>query len=294
MTNKLLIERHADGVAVLTFNRPGARNALDLETMRAFAGAVADLERDPQLRALVVTGAGEEAFCSGGDLIELSQYPSADDGRQMIDLMGDALLRLERLPVPVIAAVNGYALGGGSEIALACDLRIVDATARMAFVQIRMGLTPGWGAGQRLLRLVGYARAMELLLRGTVMHAPELLGYGLVNQVVEAGTALTHALHLAQHIAASPPEVVRGIKRLLQAGVNQPYESALQTERDLFPALWAAEAHVEAVEQFLRRNSPPPPWPTGSDTLPVYGEGEQDSSNDNRASYPKSDTQSRT
>jgi enoyl-CoA hydratase/carnithine racemase len=254
MSEKLLMERRADGVTVLTFNRPGTRNALDLETMRRFADAMAVLEDDLELRVVIVTGAGDEAFCSGGDLIELSDYPSAEDARMMISLMGDALLRLERLPVPVIAAINGYALGGGSEVAMACDLRIADDTARMAFIQIRMGLTPGWGAGQRLLRLVGYARAMELLLRGTIMQGAELLAAGLANQVVEAGAALPHALHFAEQIAAAPPDVVRGIKGLLQAGLNQPYEAALQTERDIFPSLWAAEAHLQAVEQFLRRN----------------------------------------
>lgn len=253
MTNKLLIDKRADGVAILTFNRPETRNALDLKSMRAFMDAVAQLAHDPTLRVVVVTGAGQDAFCSGGDLIELSAYPSEDDARQMIGLMGDALLALERLPVPVIAAINGYALGGGSEVAMACDMRIADETARMAFVQIRMGLTPGWGAGQRLLRLVGYARAMELLLRGNILHGAELATAGLVNQVVEAKNALPHALKFAEQIAASPPDVVRGMKSLLQAGLNQPYEQALQNERDIFPPLWAADAHLQAVEQFLNR-----------------------------------------
>jgi enoyl-CoA hydratase/carnithine racemase len=254
MTNKLLIEKRSDGIVILTFNRPQARNALDLETMRAFMDAVGDLAQDEGLRAVILTGAGTDAFCSGGDLIELSAYPSEADARMMIGLMGDALLRLERLPVPVIAAINGYALGGGSEVAMACDMRIADETARMAFVQIRMGLTPGWGAGQRLLRLVGYARAMEFLLRGNILQGAELFAAGLVNQVVEAGAALPYALKFAEQIAASPPDVVRGIKQLLQAGLTQPYDEALRVERDIFPPLWAAEPHLQAVEQFLSRN----------------------------------------
>ena len=172
MTNKLLIENRADGVTILTFNRPETRNALDLETMQAFRDAVDDLAHESKLRAVILTGAGSDAFCSGGDLIELSGYPSEADARNMIGLMGDALLKLERLPVPVIAAINGYALGGGSEVAMACDLRIADGTARMAFVQIRMALTPGWGAGQRLLRLVGYARAMRVIGTGGVRDWP--------------------------------------------------------------------------------------------------------------------------
>jgi enoyl-CoA hydratase/carnithine racemase len=257
MTNKLLIEKRTNGVAILTFNRPESRNALDLETMRQFAEFVGDLANDSQLRAVIVTGAGEDAFCSGGDLIELSAYPAAEDARHMSALMGDALMALERLPVPVIAAINGYALGGGSEVAMACDLRIADETARMAFVQIRLGLTPGWGGGQRLLRLIGYARAMEFLLRGNIMRSAELEAAGLVNRVVEAGSALKHALIMAEQIAASPPDVVRGIKRLLQAGLNETPEQAQQIERDIFPPLWAADAHLQAVEQFLSRERKP-------------------------------------
>ncbi len=275
MVDKLLIEKRADGVAILTFNRPESRNALNLETMRQFAQVVGDLAHDAQLRAVIVTGAGKNAFCSGGDLIELSAYPAAEDARQMSALMGDALLSLERLPIPVIAAINGYALGGGSEVAMACDLRIADETARMAFVQIRMGLTPGWGAGQRLLRLVGYARAMELLLGGNIMQGAELKAAGLVNRVVEAGSALTHALIMAEQIAKSPPDVVRGIKRLLQAGLSETPEQAHQIERDIFPPLWAADAHMQAVEQFLSRNTltpSPSPSPTGFPSVTGLGE----------------------
>jgi enoyl-CoA hydratase len=255
MTEKLFIETRANGVTILTINRPEARNALSLEMMRAFADAVAGLERDSQLRAVVLTGAGDEAFCSGGDLVELSGYPSEDDARMMIGIMSEALLKLERLPVLVIAAVNGYALGGGAEIAVACDLRVVDENARMGFVQIRNGLTPGWGAGQRLLRLVGYARAMELLLSGQLLSAAELKTIGLVNRVVPRGQTRAEAISMAERIAASPPEVVGGIKRLLQAGLTETYERALQIEQAIFPPLWAAEPHVQAVEQFLSRTS---------------------------------------
>ncbi len=252
MSEKLLLDTQTDGIAVLTFNRPAALNALDMDTMRCFADTIQRLSGLADIRAVVLTGAGDQAFCSGGDLHELSHYPSAEEGEAMSRLMGDALLALEQLPVPVIAAINGYALGGGSEIALACDLRIVDDKARLGLVHIKLGLIPGWGAGQRLLRLVGYSRAMEILLRGRAMHVHELTALGLVNDVVEAGTALEHALNFARHIAESSPDVVRAIKKLLQAGTRQSYEAALQTEHDLFPALWAAEPHLQAVENFLR------------------------------------------
>ncbi len=255
MSETLLSNIDSDGIGILTFNRPQVMNALDIATMRHFAVLIDKLARDDSLRVLIVTGAGERAFCSGADLQEQATYPSADGAHEMITLMGDALLALERLPVPVIAAINGYALGGGSEIALACDMRIVDEKARIGLVQIRMGVTPGWGAGQRLLRLIGYPRAMEFLLRGHVLRIQELQDLGLVNQVVNEGRALFHAYNFARHIALSPPNVVRGIKALLQAGLNESYEQAIMTERDIFPALWEDEPHQRAVMEFMAKQN---------------------------------------
>ncbi len=254
MTNSLLVENRIDHITILTINRPAQRNALDWATMHALAEAITCLADDTELRAVIITGAGTESFCSGADLIEFSRYATADDARKMITLMGDALFALEDLPVPTIAAISGYALGGGSELALACDLRIADDQTRMGFVHAKLGLTPGWGAGQRLLRLVGYAKAMDLLLTSRVIHAPELLASGLVNRVVETGSVLEHALHYAQHIVQRDLQVIHNIKTLLQAGLNQTYENALQTERELFPPLWAAEPHLQAVEAFLKRD----------------------------------------
>jgi enoyl-CoA hydratase/carnithine racemase len=258
MTGTIRLEQEPSGVAVLTFDRPEAMNALDLGMMARFRDVVAGLAADAGLRCLVVTGAGQAAFCSGGDLVALADLTSEDDGRHMITLMGDALHALERLPVPVIAAINGHALGGGSEIALACDLRVVDANARLGLVQIRLGLTPGWGAGQRLLRLVGYPRAMELLLAGEALNISALEALGLASRVVPAGTAREEALDWARAIASRPPAVARAIKALLQAGLSHPYDEALRIERDVFPPLWAADAHLDAVQAFLARQKPIP------------------------------------
>lgn len=254
-TDSIQYTQDDNGIGILRFNRPHALNALNLAAMREFQELIIALEQDKTLRVLILTGAGHAAFCSGGDLVELSQYPDEDSARDFIGTMGAALLRLERLPIPVIAAINGYALGGGSEIAVACDLRIVDDAVKMGFVQISMGLTPGWGAGQRLLRIVGYSKALELLLRGTVLRAPELQSLGLANQVTAQGKAFETALELAQAISQQAPDVVRGIKTLLQAGLNQPYETALATEQALFPPLWSADAHLQAVAAFLQRQS---------------------------------------
>lgn len=279
MNHGVLFEVTPDNIAIVTFNRPQARNALDLAAMRRFAEVVEEIApriafpkdqrryttEDPdhsedsdspdrvRVRAVILTGTGRDAFCSGGDLIDLSARPTEDDAREFITIMGDALAQLERLPVPVIAAVNGYALGGGSEIAAACDLRIVDEAAQMGFVQIRMALTPGWGAGQRLLRIAGYSRALAILLEGRPMGADELLGFGLAHQVAPRGLALDVAMSFARKVAQHPPEVVAAIKRLLWAGLTEPYEAALQTEQSLFPPLWASEPHLQAVEAFISR-----------------------------------------
>jgi enoyl-CoA hydratase len=254
MTEQTLLYEQIDNhVVVLTFNRPQSLNALDLATMQMFASMIDELACDDELRVLILTGAGERAFSSGADLNDLADKNSEADALDFITIMGDALLKMERLPIPVIAAINGYALGGGSEIALACDMRIIDEKARLGMVQMRMAVTTGWGAGQRLMRLVGYSRAMQLLLRAHVMHAPEIKELGLAMNIVEAGTALEHALAFARHIAQSPPDTVRGIKNLLQAGLNHPYEEALAVERKIFPPLWAGEAHKDAVDAFLER-----------------------------------------
>jgi enoyl-CoA hydratase len=253
MTDKLLLTRQTNGVAIITLNRPEALNALSLDMMPRLAQMIATLAQDADLRVVIITGAGEKAFSSGGDLTQLKDKVTEADGAYLSRVMSDALLALERLPVPVIAAINGYALGGGSEIALACDLRVVDDKVRFGLVQIKMGLTPGWGAGQRLLRLVGYARALEILLRGQPMTAADLVTLGLATQVAPTGQALSVALLLANEIATADASVVRAIKRLLQAAWQQPYEQALQTEHLLFAPLWAAEPHWQAVQQFINR-----------------------------------------
>lgn len=255
MTDIIQLEQQANGVVIITFNRPEAMNALNLEAMATFKQTIMGLVRNDHMRVLVLTGAGDRAFCSGGDLVELSQYPKESDAQRMIATMGDALIVMERLLVPVIGAINGYALGGGSEIALACDMRFADENVKMGMVQINMGLIPGWGAGQRLIQTVGYAQAIELLLRGDVLQAEQLRALGLVNHITPAGAALDHALTFANQIAERPRKVVRAIKTIMQAGRVNEYESALRLERELFPSLWADRAHLDAVDAFLQRQA---------------------------------------
>ena len=248
----VLFEMAAPGIGLLTVNRPQVRNALNWEAMRTFARLVEEMHTMPDLRAVILTGAGK-AFIAGGDLKELHDHPTEEDGLYLSQFMTDALARLEALPFPVIAAINGPARGGGVEIALACDLRVVAAGADIGFVQITLGLTPGWGAGQRLLHLTGYSRALEILAAGKVLTAEEAAACGLANRVAPSGKALESALELAQRIAQHDPAAVRALKRLLRAGLTQPPDAAAAAEQAEFPPLWAAEAHLQAMARFIKR-----------------------------------------
>ncbi len=239
-------------IAVLQIERPKVRNALNWAAMEAFERAVEEAHRLADLRTLIITGA-ETAFSSGGDLKELSTYRSEADGRRLAEGMTRALQRLVDLPAPTIAAINGAARGGGAEIALACDLRVMAENADLGMVHINIGISPAWGGGQRLMRLVGYSRAIEWLTTGYVLSASEALAHGLVNRLAPLGQSLNNALELAGRIASRPPNAVQAIKRLLQRGVTGPPADAEAEETEEFPSLWAAEKHHELVEMFLNR-----------------------------------------
>ena len=241
-----------DGISVLEVSRLQVRNALDWDTMDAFAAAVEAAHADATLRTLIVTGAGE-AFIAGGDLKALHGSSTEADGWELSRKMSIALKRVEALPCPVIAAINGPARGGGGEIALACDLRVVDEKADLGFVQVTLGLIPGWGGGQRLLRLVGYSRALEWLVTGRVLSAQDMLAHGLANRVAPAGEALTKSTEFAQLISKNSPEAVRAIKRLLRAGISMSTAASEAFEQSEFPAFWASDIHQDAVECWFQR-----------------------------------------
>lgn len=244
------LEVDDSGIGILLVNRPEARNALNWHAMEKFAACVAQAEETPDLKALILAGAGQ-SFISGGDLKELHQYSKPEDARHLTVLMGDALYQLEHLPCPVIAALNGTARGGGVEIALACDLRVAAADASLGLVQINLGLTPGWGTVQRLLRLVGYSRAFDLLTTGRIIQTAEALELGLVNRIAPAGSALNAAIEMAQQLSRQPQQAVRALKRILQSNYQLPAEQARLLEQDEFIPLWVSEEHHLAVEQFL-------------------------------------------
>ncbi len=239
-------------IGVLTINRPRSRNALNWEAMDAFAESVEIAHAIPDLGALIVTGEGE-AFCAGGDLYELHEYPTHSDGLRLTTLMTEALNRLAELPYPTVAAVEGHALGGGAEVALACDVRVLSESAKFGLMHVRLAIPPAWGGGQRLLRQVGYAQALEWLASGTVLNAVEAYEFGLANRVVKAGQAFPAAKEMAEGFARQNPAAVQAIKRFLRAGVMLSSEEAASAEQAEFPDLWAAGAHHEASTNFVTR-----------------------------------------
>jgi enoyl-CoA hydratase len=239
-------------VAIVRLHRPEARNALTWSGMDLFARAVERAAENQGLRALIVTGSGE-AFCSGGDLFELHEYLDREDGVRLSQGMGEALDALEALPFPTIAAIEGPALGGGAELALACDVRVAGDGASIGLMHVRLAITPAWGGGQRLLRLVGYGRAFEWLTTGRVLTADEAFSHGLVNRRTGRGQALEEARMLAESLATRDPETVRAVKRLLRGGLTLPPSDALSSERGEFPDRWASEAHRAASASYVAR-----------------------------------------
>jgi enoyl-CoA hydratase len=227
--NDLVLRERREAIAIVTVNRPQKRNALTLEVVNALHRTLDDLERDPELRGVVLTGAGPH-FVAGADIAELRDRRAPEALRS---LNGALFRRIEELPVPVIAAIRGAALGGGCELALAADLRVAGTSAKLGQPEVGLGILPGAGGTHRLPRLIGLGRAKDLIFTGRIVGAEEALAMGLVNRVVEDGEVLDHALSLAGEIAEQGGMAVRLAKLALNAqrlhpDVGQTVESLAQ------------------------------------------------------------------
>jgi enoyl-CoA hydratase len=247
--------RQEGGTAVLTLNRPEARNALDAELLGLLREAATAAGDEESVRAVVLTGAGDRAFCAGADIRGMAAMGEAE-ARRWAELGHDAFLAVESLPKPVIAAVNGSALGGGCELALVCDLRVLSATAQLGQPEIKLGLIPGWGGTQRLPRLVGMGLAKEMVLTGRSVGAEEALRYGLANRVVPAGRVLPEALQLAETVGALPPLALAYAKQALTVGRDLDLQKALALEVTLFGRVFATEDRAEGLAAFLEKRPP--------------------------------------
>ena len=249
--DNLLLER--DGAsAIVTINRPKVLNALNTHTLDELRRAILDLKRDADVRVVILTGAGEKSFVAGADINELAaQTPTG--GREHA-LAGQHVLDLvENLGKPVIAAIDGYALGGGCELAMACTLRIAADTAKIGQPEIALGLLPGYAGTQRLPRLVGKGRAMEMVLTGASIGADEARRIGLVNRVVPAAELMTEARKLAQQLAALAPIAMRYIIEAINRGVEMPFAEACRYEATLFGLVASTEDMREGTAAFLEK-----------------------------------------
>ena len=251
-----LIHEAEGALSILKFNRKDVRNAINEEIMQGLTEAIDSLETSNELRAVILTGEGEEAFCSGGDLKWLQSFESHDEGMGMSRRMQEIMGRLSALPVPVIAVLNGYALGGGTEIAMACDMRILEEHAYMSFKQARVGLMTGWGGGGRLLRTIGYGRAIELLTTCKALHPEVALKMGLANAIAPKGDGLLVAKAMVEEITKSAPGAIRSLKALLLFGLENTLDKTTDLESLLFADLWVSEDHDEAVKAFFEKRNP--------------------------------------
>ncbi|MBB6258069.1 enoyl-CoA hydratase [Xanthomonas arboricola] len=247
----ILIADHAS-VRTITVNRPDKLNALNQETLRALDHAFAESASADDIRVVILTGAGPKAFVAGADIAEMRDL-SAMQGREF-SLLGQQLMRrIERMPKPVIAMVNGFALGGGLELAMACHLRIAASSARLGQPEINLGLIPGFGGTQRLLRLTGRAAALELCLLGLPIDAARAFQLGLVNRVVEPEALQDETLALAQRLAAAAPLALRGILDAVVFGGECAIEEGLQLETAQFALLFASDDMREGTGAFLEK-----------------------------------------
>jgi enoyl-CoA hydratase len=252
--DNLLIDR--DGaVAIVTINRPRVLNAIDAPTLDALRRAILDLKSDEDVRSLILTGAGDKAFVAGADINELAvQTPTSNREHA---LKGQHVFNLiENMGKPVIAAINGYALGGGCELAMACTLRLAADTARLGLPEITLGILPGYAGTQRLSRLVGKGKALELILTGSPIGAEEAARVGLVNRVVPAADLLTEARKLAAELAGRAPVAIRYIMDAINAGLEMPFAEACVHEATLFGLVAATEDMREGTRAFLEKRKP--------------------------------------
>jgi enoyl-CoA hydratase len=255
MTYETLLYETADGIATVTLNRPDVHNAMNEPMRRELLRCFEGLAHDDAVRVVVVTGAGPKAFSAGADIREFTapQVPTAfREQRRRLDFRQ----AMERCGQPILAAINGYAFGGGLELALACDIRIAAADARLGLTEVDLAIIPGGGGTQRLPRVVGRARALELILTAARIDAAEARHLGLVERVVPAGTALAAARELAATLAAKAPLALRYAKEAVVKGLELPLADGLRLEADLSTLLRTTEDRLEGARAFLEKRKP--------------------------------------
>lgn len=249
---EILLEQR-ERVAIISINRPEVRNALNRACWQKLKALFEALGRDDYVQAIILTGAGEKAFIAGADIRTLRE-------RSAIETLwgenGAAALAIEQCPKPTIAAVNGLALGGGCEVAMACDIRIASRNAKFGQTELNVGILPGAGGTQRLTQLVGLGRAMHMVLTGQLISAEQALNYGLVTEVTEPDTLIDRAIELARLCAAKSPVTLRLAKLAVREGAKTNFSTALQIEQLCQSIVFGTEDHLEGLNAFLEKRSP--------------------------------------
>lgn len=243
-----------DGIATVTLNRPKALNALNSSLLTELSGLLDAIAGDSSIQAVIITGAGEKAFVAGADIAEM-QGKTPLEARAFSQFGNSVFLKIERLPQPVIAAVNGFALGGGCELAMACDLRVASPNAKFGQPEVNLGIVAGFGGTQRLPRLVGAGIAKELLMTGDMITAERAAQIGLVNHVVAAEDLLEKAKEIARKMIGKAPIAVQFSKKLVNDGLNVDLDRALALESEVFGTLFGTEDRLEGMTAFLEKRT---------------------------------------
>jgi enoyl-CoA hydratase len=251
-SESLIVERPSDDIVVLRINRPQVRNALNLEVRAGLAEKITQYGAEKAVRCLIVTGS-DAAFAAGADIGEMAEADPVEVMSRNVQKYWRAIMDC---PKPLIAAVEGYALGGGLELALCADIIIAGEGAKLGLPEVKVGILPGAGGTQKLARLVGRHRAMLLIMTGRVFGAAEALGMGVVSDVAPSGQALQRALNVAREIAAMPPISIMQIKEVVNAGLNAPLDTALMLERKAFQLQFATRDQKEGMRAFLEKRKP--------------------------------------
>jgi len=255
MTYKNLLTKKSDGIGWITINRPDKLNAMNVETIGELKAAFAEFETDADVRAVILTGSGEKAFVAGADISEFVHL-NAEMGRHF-SREGQALTRsIENFPKPVVAAINGFALGGGTEIALACHIRLASETAKLGQPEVKLGIIPGYGGTQRLARLVGKGKAMEMILTGRMVEAREAAEIGLVNRVLPPADLLAAAEALAKEVIKNGPLAVAYSIEAINRGLDGTLDEGLELEAEIFGRTCATEDFKEGANAFLEKRKP--------------------------------------
>jgi enoyl-CoA hydratase len=250
--DNLLLEIDGDGISTVMINRPKALNALNAATVYELDKVFDELAANPAVKVVIITGSGEKSFVAGADILEMKDK-TAIEGRQWGQLAQAVFSKIENLPKPVIAAVNGYALGGGCELAMACDIRIASEKAKFGQPEVSLGIPPGFGGTQRLPRLVGKGRAKELLFTGDMIDAAEAYRIGLANQVVAPEELIGKAKAMAYKILSKAPIAVQVCKSAVNTGLDVDLHSAIAYEAEVFGLCFATEDQKEGMAAFIEK-----------------------------------------